>query len=111
MYGVSDVWAAFTKPCEGGVPAGLVPRDQYDPGAHFCECYCGDFANSGRATGNYNSLPSHKRSRSLLTNVTQTTTRLHFEIGKMRMLGSLPSFSVLDRVDGTIERSGRFRQC
>src|SRR5664280_1614636 len=49
MYGVGDARCAVVKPREGRVPAGLVPCDQDDPGAHFCECYRGDLANSGRA--------------------------------------------------------------
>ena len=44
-------------------PRDFVPCDQDDPGAHFCQCYCGDFADAGRAAGDNNSLPPHKRSR------------------------------------------------
>ena len=56
MYGVSNTRRAVAKPCEGRVPAALVPRDQDDPGAHFCQCYRGDFADSGRAARDDNCL-------------------------------------------------------
>src|SRR5450631_2702911 len=56
MYGVGDARCAVVKPREGRVPAGLVPCDQDDPGAHFCKCHRGDLANSGRAARDDNSL-------------------------------------------------------
>src|SRR5262245_15588805 len=62
MYGVIDVWGSVAKPRKGSVPAGLVPRDQDDPGAHFCECDRDDLANSGRAARDDNSLSPHKGS-------------------------------------------------
>ncbi len=61
MYGVGDARRAIVKPREGRVPARSVPCDQDDPGAHFCECYRGNLANTGRAPRYDNSLPLHKR--------------------------------------------------
>jgi hypothetical protein len=66
MYGVGDAGRAIVKPREGGVSASLIPGDQDDPGAHFCECYCRDFANSGGATRDDDSLPSHNVSSLLI---------------------------------------------
>ena len=63
MYGVGDARRTVAKPRERRVPAALVPCDQDDPGAHLCECYSSDLANSGRPARDYNSLPPHKRSR------------------------------------------------
>ena len=54
-------------------PRTLVPCDQDDPGAHFCQRCRGDFADAGRAAGDNNCLPPHKRSR--LSDWRQTPTR------------------------------------
>ena len=59
MYGVGDARRALAKPRERRVPAGFVPCDQDNPGAHFRQCYRGDLANSGRAARDNNSFPSH----------------------------------------------------
>src|SRR5271165_1586773 len=59
MYGVGDARRTVAKPREGCVPARLVPCDQDDPGAHLCERYSGDLANSGRAACDDNCLPPH----------------------------------------------------
>ena len=59
MYGVSNAGRALAKPREGRVAADLVSCDQDDPGAHSCQYYRGDLANSGRAASDYNSLATH----------------------------------------------------
>jgi len=46
IYGVGDTGAASTEPYYGRFCAGLVARDQDDPGTHLSECFRRDFANS-----------------------------------------------------------------
>ena len=60
MCGVCDTRRVLAKPREGRVRADLVPCDQDDTGAHSCQRYGGDLANSGRTTRDDNGLPSHK---------------------------------------------------
>ena len=59
MYGVGNARRALAKPREGRVSADLVSCDQDDPGAHSCQYYRGDLADSGRAASDNNSLATY----------------------------------------------------